>query len=121
MIYLVMRQLKEKLKGTLIIPIALAVVLVPFSILVGWNLFTLILFWFFIVPAIAILLPSWPSKNKNHVLESLVGLIVFYAIMVFMIYDHAMTDYFQIMILSCVINLVFVYLIGWTRKKIQTH
>ena len=116
-----MGQLKEKLKRTLIVPIALAVVLAPFSIFVGWNLFTMILFWFFIVPAIAILLPSWPSNNKSQMFDSLVGLIVFYAIMVFMIYDHFMTDYFQIMILSFLTNLVFVYLISWTRKKIQTH
>ena len=121
MLNLVMLQPNKKLKGTLIVPIALAIVLIPFSILVGWNLLTMILFWFFIVPAIATLLPSLLSKNKSHLFESLVGVLIFYALMVFMIYDHFMTDYFQIMILSCVINLVFVYLISWTRRKIQTH
>jgi len=65
MVYLIMGQLKGKLKRALIAPIALAVVLAPFSIFVGWNLFTMILFWFFIVPAIAILLQSWPSDNKK--------------------------------------------------------
>jgi len=112
-----MGQLKKKLTGTLIVPIALAAVLMPFSILVGWNLFTMILFWSFVVPAIAILLPSWLSENKNHVFESLVGMIGFCAIMVFMIYDHFKTDYFRVMVLSCAINIFFICLITWANRK----
>jgi hypothetical protein len=47
-----MLPLKEQLKGTLIVPIVLVAVLIPFSMLIGWNLLTAILFWFLIVPAI---------------------------------------------------------------------
>src|SRR5688572_2321525 len=112
------QQLKDKLKGTLIIPVALMVILVPFSILIGWNFVTMILFWLLIVPIFTVYLPAAVSKNKNHLFESLIGLIVFYAFMVFMIYDHFKTDYFQVMILSCVINLVFVPIITWIVPKI---
>ena len=115
-----MLPLKEKLKGTLIVPIALMAVLIPFSMLIGWNLLTAILFWFVIVPPIAIYLPTTVSKNKGHLIETLSGLIIFYAFMVFMIYDHFKTDYFQIMIVSCVVNLVLVSLITWAGRKIQT-
>ena len=38
----------------------------------------------------------------------MMGLNTFYGIMVFMIYDHYKTDYFQVMILSCVINVILV-------------
>ena len=107
----------DKLKGILIVPIGLAIVLVPFSILIGWNLITLTLFWLVITPALTIYLPIVVSKNKNHLFESLPGLLIFYAIMVFMIYDHYKTDYFKVMILSCVLNLIFVSFITWTRNS----
>ncbi len=45
--------------------------------------------------------------------------MVFYVIMVFIIYDHHVTDYLQIMILSCVINLILVTLI-WGKKSTRT-
>jgi len=113
--------LKESLKGTLIVPVALAAVLIPFSMLIGWNLLTAILFWFFIVPPIALYLPNKVSKNKRHLLETLSGLMIFYGFMVFMIYDHFKTDLFQIMIVSCVVNLVLVSLINWAGRKLLTH
>jgi hypothetical protein len=112
----------DKLKGILIVPIGLAIVLVPFSILIGWNLITLTLFWLAITPAVTIYLPTVVSNNKNHLFESLVGLLIFYTIMVFMIYDHYKTDYFKVMILSCVINFIFVSVITWTRSsRTQAH
>jgi hypothetical protein len=101
-------KLGELLKGTFAVPIGLAVVLVPFSMLIGWNLITLILFWFLIIPGLTIYLPTKTSNNKNHLLESGAGLMIFYWIMVFMIYEHYKSDYFQIMISSCVINLLVV-------------
>lgn len=115
-------EIKNKLKGILTVPVGLAIVFVPFSIFIGWNLLTLILFWFVVVPGLTIYLPSIVSRKRSHLFESLVGLIIFYAGMVFMIYDHYMTDYFQIMILSCVINLILVAVVAWTKRTwIQTH
>lgn len=111
------KELKDKFKGILIVPFGLAIVLVLFSILVGWHLITLILFWFVLTPGLTIYLPTLISGNKDHLLESLVGIIVFYAIMVFMIYDHYKTDYFRIMILSCVINLILISVITWIKKS----
>ena len=113
---------KDKLKGTMIVPVGLAIILVPFSVLIGWNLMTLILFWFVLTPGLTIYLPALVSRNKNRLVESVVGLIIFYGIMVFMIYDHYKTDYFQVMILSCVINLILVSAIAWTRRpRTQTQ
>jgi hypothetical protein len=111
------KELKDKLKGTLIVPVGLSVVLVPFSILIGWNFATLVLFWFMITPGLAIYLPTIVSLSKNHLFESLAGLIIFYAIMVFMIYDHHKSDYFQVMMVSFVINLILVSLATWIRKR----
>ena len=112
-------EFKDKLKGTLIVPVGLAIILVPFSILIGWNLMTLILFWLIITPGLTIYLPTIVSRSKNHLFESLVGLVIFYGIMVFMIYDHYKSDYFQVMILSCVINSILVSVITWTRRQMQ--
>lgn len=92
------------LKGALIIPFGLALVLVPYSLLIGWNLLTLLLFWFVILPILTLYLPTKVSRNTNHLVEALSGLMIFYAIMVFMIYDHYQSDFFQLMILSLLIN-----------------
>ncbi len=101
----------------LVVPIGLAMVLVPFSILIGWNLVTLILFWFVAIPALTIYMPAKVSNSRNHLLESLAGLILFYVIMVFMIYEHYQTDYFRLMMLSGVINVGLVAAISLTRKQ----
>jgi hypothetical protein len=100
--------LKELLKGIFIVPISLAIILVPLSVLIGWNLTTLCLFWFMVIPASTVYLPKRISKNKDHLFESLMGLLVFYGIMVFLIYSHYKSDYFKVIIISCVINLVTV-------------
>ena len=113
---------KDKLKGTLIVPVGLAIILIPFSMLIGWNLITAILFWLVLTPGLTIYLPKLVSRNKNHLFESLLGLIIFYSIMVFMIYDHYKSDYFQLMIWSCAINLILVSVITWTRRpRTQTQ
>jgi len=104
----------DRLKGSLIVPVGLAVILVPFSLLLGWNPMTLILFWFVLVPATAMLLPTLVSRSNNHLIESVAGLIIFYGIMVFMIYDHYKTDYFRVMTLSCIINVILVSVITRT-------
>ena len=98
----------DSLKGTLIVPVGLTIALVPFSFLIGWNLLTLVLFWFVLIPFLTIYLPSRISKTRNHLLESLAGLTIFYAIIVFMIYDHYKTDYFQLMMTSLVVNFIVV-------------
>lgn len=106
---------KDKLKGTFIIPLGLTAVLVPFSLLIGWNIFTLLLFWFVLIPGISMNLPSLVSSNQNHLIETVLGLIIFYSIIVFMIYDHYQTDYFKAMIVSFVINLIVVAI--WSQAK----
>ncbi len=106
---------KDRLKRTLIIPLGLTAVLVPFSLLIGWNIFTLLLFWFVLIPGLSMYLPSLVSSNQNHLIETVLGLIVFYSIMVFMIYDHYQTDYFKAMIVSFVINLIVVSI--WSKSK----
>lgn len=111
------KQLHDKLKATLIVPFGLILVLIPFSLLIGWNLITGILFWYVITPALTIFLPAIFIRNKNHLLESLIGLAIFYAIMVFMIYDHYKTDYFQIMMVSLAVNIIVILVISWAKSR----
>lgn len=61
-------------------------------------------FWFVILPMMTFYLPTKVSKNRTHLVEALSGLMIFYAIMVFMIYDHYQSDFFQLMIVSLLIN-----------------
>lgn len=116
------KEFKDKIKGILVIPIGLAVILVPFSLLIGWNLISLFVFWFLLTPGLAIYLPTKFSSNGFHLFKSFAGLVIFYSMMVFMIYDHYKTDYFKIMILSFAINLMLGSLIIWAlRSKTLTQ
>ena len=115
------KKVNYKLIRTLIVPIGLAIILVPFSIWIGWNLFTLILFWFVLTPALATFLPTIFSKSRNHIKESMLGLVIFYVTIAFMIYDHYKTDYFKVMIFSFAINLILILMISKIRSQsIQT-
>lgn len=106
-----------KIISTLSISVGLILILVPFSMLIGWNLFTATLFWLIITPAVTIYLPKLISKNKDHLWESLIGMTIFYAFMVFMIYDHYKTDYFQIMIVSLVVNMMVVLMMRLIKRS----
>lgn len=115
------RNVTGKLKGTLVVPAGLTIVLVPFSLLIGWNLLTSFLFWFVITPALAIYLPAIVSRNKSHFFESSMGLTIFYGLMIFMIYDHYKTDLFKVIIVSCLVNLILISVIAWTQKMITRY
>ena len=115
------KHFKEQVKGALLVPVGLAIVLAPFSLLVGWNLLTAILFWFVITPALSLYLPKTVSKSKNHFFESLLGLMIFYGLMVFMIYEHYKSDLFRVMIFSCLVNLILISVITWTQRLITPY
>lgn len=101
----------DRIKGAAVVPIALSIVMIPFSLLIGWNLITMVVFWLVITPALSYFLPGLVSGNKSRLLKSLSGLLIFYCIMVLMIYDHSKSDYFRVMALSGLINLATVSLI----------
>lgn len=105
------------MKGTLAVIVGAFLIFAPFSLLMGWNLLTLLLFWFVIVPWIAIFLPAKISRNKGHLTESLAGLILFYAFMVFLIYEHYQSDYFFVMMASCLVNAGVVTVISLRRTQ----
>ncbi len=102
--------------GILIVPLGLIIIGIPFSLLIGWNILTLLLFWFVLVPILSCYLPTIISNKNTYLFESATGLLLFYALMVFMIYDHYKTDYFQVMIFSGVINLIIVAFVAKVRR-----
>ena len=101
----------------MIVPIGIAIIFVPYSIFIGWNFFTLILFWFVLTPGLATLLLTLFLESGNHFIESILGLIIFYATMVFLIYDHYKTDYFKVMIISFAINFILILMISRIRRQ----
>ena len=109
------KNFKNKLKGTLIVPLGLAIVFTLYSLVIENNLFTVVLFWIVITPGVTIYLPTLVSRNKNHFFESVCGMAIFYALVIFMIYDHYMTDYFQLMIWTLIVNLILVTFITWIK------
>jgi len=105
------RDVVDRMRGTAIVPAGLAAALIFFSMVVGWNVLTVVFYFFLVAPALAIYLPRMVSGNKGHMFKSTTGLIIFYAFMVFMIYDHYKSDYFQVMMVGFVINIIAVPLI----------
>jgi hypothetical protein len=110
------KEFRVKSLGSLLTALGIAIVFVPFSVLLGWNIVTLVLFWLVITPALAIYIPTRVSKNPRHLFESLTGLSLFYAVIIFMIYEHYKSDYFQMMMVSYVLNIIMIVAIHATRK-----
>src|ERR1041385_9103251 len=100
--------MKIKMLGVICIATGLFAVLALFSFVLGWNLVTLLLFWFVVIPLSVIYIPRLISRADPLITTSLAGLILFYAVMVLMIYDHYKTDYFLVMVASGILNFVVV-------------
>lgn len=113
------KELAHQSLPVLCVPVGLAVILVPFSLLIGWNLLSAVIFWLVLTPVLAGHLPTLISNNKNLLAESLTGLLIFYALMVFMIYDHFKTDLFLIMMVSCLVNLGSVTIIYKLKREFR--
>ncbi len=96
---------------TLSLLITMTGVLVLISITIGWNIFTMIFFWFFIVPSLSTRVPKWFDRTRSHLAESILGLVIFYALMILMIYSHYQGDFFIIMMISLVINVMVIYIL----------
>ena len=83
-----------------------------FSLTMGWNLVTLFLFWFLLVPGVTYFLSQKTVSGSQRIKVSLSSLLLFYSVMVFMIYDHYKFDYFQVMMWSYVWNSIFLFLLN---------
>lgn len=108
--------LKERLKVMLSVPAGLTLIIIPYSLLIRWEITSLFIFWFIITPTVTLYLPLRLTKIRNNLFESLAGMMIFYGIMIFMVYDLYKTDFFRIMALSCVTNLVSVSTMVFIRK-----
>ena len=102
-------QTKERIKGTLGVFLLMFIILAAIGLTLGSIFMGALVFWFMIVPSVALNLPPKISKNEDHRFESLAGMGLFYAFMVLMIYKHYQSDYFTLMMVSAVCNLLLIY------------
>ncbi len=100
--------------STTIVFLSLTGILIPYSLLFGWNLQTGFLFWFILVPLISIFGSRFYSKVNKRIIPGIVGCIIFYLFMIFMIYSHYESDLFKLMILSSFSSIFF----SWFLNKI---
>lgn len=106
----------DKLKVLLTILAGLIVMFLAFSLIIGWNIVTLFIFWIIIVPISVIFAPIAVSNKTNHFFESIAGLVIFYGLVIFLIYNHYQSDYFQFMMWSGAINLMVVSIVTYQKK-----
>ena len=109
--------LKDKLLRVLLVATGLFIVLIPVSMFLGWNLITCVLYWFIAVPVMSFVLPTLIRPHGSHLIESLLGLTVFYAFMGFMIYKHFTSDFFTLMMVSFVFNLIVIALLSLIKNQ----
>lgn len=89
-----------------VIPLCVFLVMVPYSLFLKWDLLSLLLFWFVTVPFVILFSSTKFLKKKNAIWKSVISLISFYSLMVFMIYKHYQSDFFTIMMISFLWNLL---------------
>ena len=88
----------------------MAIFSLSISRLGGWNLLSAVAFWYILVRIIANL-SSKILKTNNHFKTAILGIIIFYAFVFFMIYKQLDTDLGVVMkySLSSSLFLLFVY------------
>lgn len=106
------------LSEILIIPIGIILSLAIFSYTIGWNILSMFIFWFLLIPLITNYLPGLIARKDLEIIKSLIGLLIFYAFMVLMIYEHFQSDYFILMMISFICNVGIALLIAGIRKHI---
>ncbi len=107
--------------GISCIPLMLGILLALIGLTIGWNLITLFIFWFLIIPILSLRIPRWLSKNEFHWMDSALGISIFYAVMIFMIYEHYQTDYFKVMMISFFVNIIMIIVKATRRPRIQSN
>lgn len=96
----------------LFVTLCLVAGLVPFSLLIGWDLVTGIMFWFFLVPLISWIAAKFCMDRTRQIIVGIVGCTFFYLIMIFMIYSHYQTDMFKLMIFSSFTSMALIWFLG---------
>ena len=107
----------KKLRGNLtisviIVTLSLITLLVPYSLFIGWNLFTSILFWFIFVPLISILTARFYNNPEKRLLAGIIGCLFFYFIIIFMIYGSYQSDQFKLMIVSLFSSILMIWFLN---------
>ena len=103
-------------KMLFLIPASTFAVFVPYSMLVGWNLITLFVFWFVIMPWTMMLFANLWSRGKNVEVNALVGMMVFYAFFSFMTYKVIDYGEWNPVTLSFCYNLVIMAAVIWSNQ-----
>jgi len=114
----------NRFRGSLIVSIiivtlSLISVFIPYSLLLGWDLITGVVFWFLLVPLISILTARFYNKVKKQILPGLIGCIIFYLLNVFMIYEHYKTDAFKLMAIGSFVSVLIIILFEFGFTKIN--
>lgn len=108
-------------KVLVLVPLCVFMVLVPYSILLRWNLITSILFWFFIIPGVTLYLHSRLFETSHLTWKAVASLASFYGIMVYMIYEHYQSDQFAIMMFSAAYNFLVIVVVFWVQRADKVY
>lgn len=81
-----------------------------FSSVIDWNLFSVILFWFFIVPPLSHFSAKLLTKNKENLSSAINGCLLFYSVIGILVHFNYETGFLKLILMSIIPALVIIYL-----------
>ncbi|MGC1240152.1 MAG: hypothetical protein WA874_01125 [Chryseosolibacter sp.] len=113
---MIRRSYRILLTVTIVIPLCVFVVMVPYSLLIGWSLVTASVFWLLVFPAVTLYLCSRFLRDDNSDWMGMIAMASFYLFMALMSHWNNHTDFYTVMTICVIYNMSIMGLILLTGK-----
>ena len=106
--------------SVLFVLIVLTAAFLLYSALIDWSLFSIIVFWFFIVPPLSHYSARLLTKTNENLSPAINGCLLFYSVIGLLVYTNIeSSDYLRLILMSIILALVIIYL--FNSNEIKTH
>ncbi|MFB6342195.1 hypothetical protein ACE01N_06840 [Saccharicrinis sp. FJH2] len=83
-----------------------------YSTVISWNLFSVIVFWFFIVPALSHFSAKIMTRKRGNLATAINGCLLFYTTVGVLIYFNYETSFLRLILMSLIPAMVIIYLLN---------
>lgn len=109
----------RRLFAMIFVPIVLLASMLVYSNIISWNLFSIILFWFAVVPLLTHYTAKFFNGHNKNMSASINGLLIFYVIIGVLIYFNYEITFLRMIIMSIIPTIVMIFL--FNSKEISTE
>ena len=96
----------------LFVLIVLTAAFLLYSSVIDWNTFSVILFWFFLVPPLSHFSAKLITKKGGNLGSAINGSLLFYTLVGVLIYFNYESDFLRLILMSIIPTLVVIYLLN---------